>query len=65
MLVQRKLLTSKQKNNICNKYYDEGKGCSVCPLRSWSLGEHYCIYNLDQIQYAIQDYLNEEIEVNE
>lgn len=33
MLVQRKLLTSEQKYDICNKYYNDSKGCDVCPLR--------------------------------
>ena len=65
MLIQRKLLTSEQKKDICNKYYNEGKGCDVCPLRTWLLGEHFCIYNLGQVKNAIEDYLNEEIEVNE
>ena len=64
MLIQRKLLTTEQKNDICNEYYNEGKGCDVCPLRAWLLGEHFCIYNLNQVQYAIENYLNEEIEVN-
>ena len=65
MKIQRKLLTTEQIYNVCKKYYDDGKGCDVCPLRAWLLGEHYCIYNLDQVRYAIQDYLNEEIEVDE
>ena len=65
MLVQRKLLTTEQKNDICDKYYNDGKGCYVCPLLTRILGEHFCIYNLNQVQYAIDDYLNEEIEVDE
>lgn len=34
MTIQRKLLTSDQKSDIC-------------PLQTWILGEHFCIYNLN------------------
>ena len=62
MLIQRKLLTSEQKKDICNEYYER---CNHCPLYAKILGEHFCIYNLNQVENAIEDYLNEEIEVNE
>ena len=60
MIIQRKLLTAKQKNDICKKYY--GK-CNDCPLFAKILGEHFCIYNLDEVKTAVEDYLNEEITI--
>ena len=64
MLIQRKLLTTEQKNNICKKYWSgAGHSCTDCPLKASLLGNYFCIYNLDQVQYAIEKYLNEEIEV--
>lgn len=65
MKIQRKLLTTEQKNDICDKYYNDGEGCDICPLRAWLLGKYFCIYNFNQVQYAIEKYLNEEIEINE
>jgi len=64
MTIQRKLLTTEQKSDICKKYYKEGTGCDTCPLGVWILGEHFCIYNLNQVENAIKDYLNEEIEID-
>lgn len=65
MKTQRKLLTTEQKKEICDKYYNDDKGCYICPLQTWILGRHFCIYNVDQVRFAIEDYLNEEIEIDE
>lgn len=61
MKIQRKLLTTEQKYEICTKYYDN---CEECPLYSKVLN-HFCIYNLDQVRNAVNEFLNEEIEIND
>lgn len=58
MRVQRKLLTEEQKTKICTK--QKNNYCDNCPLR---LGAN-CYDDIERLQKEIDDYWNEEIEVN-
>ena len=41
MKIQRKLLTKKQKDDICNKHSKDGKCNGACPLAMNSLPEPF------------------------
>jgi len=64
MKIQRKLLTNEQRKAICDSYDD--KGCGYCPLRlEFENGEGWasCCW-IKQTEKEIQNYWNEEIEVD-
>ena len=49
MITQRKLLTNKEKNDICKKY--EHKACYDCPLKmTFSNGSSFCTVNIDKLE---------------
>lgn len=59
MRIQRKLLTKEQKDAICNKYSSNGDCQGNCPLTL----NFYCFGHLEAIQKQIEDFWNEEIEI--
>ena len=62
MKVQRKLLTGEQKKEICKKYRNCEDGC---PLYAWVDTDLTCWQHIAAIEQDIEDYWNEEIEVDE
>ena len=62
MKTQRKLLTDEQKKVICEKY---ALDCYKCPLTFKLHGISYCHFTVRNIEQAIKDYWNEEIEVQD
>lgn len=60
MKTQRKLLTDEQKKAICEKY---ALDCYKCPLAFEFHGISYCHFTVRNIEQAIKNYWNEEIEI--
>ena len=59
MKVQRKLLTRKQKNDIC----ENNPACSRCPLFTAIAEQRFCWKEFTQIERKIKTFWNEEIEI--
>ena len=60
MTTQRKLLTAKQKEEICTAR-DE---CIGCPLRLGAYRLNLCEEDVKDLEQAIKDFWNEEVEVD-
>lgn len=60
MNIQRKLLTEEQRKIICKKH----KNCNGCPLLLTIAYEQYCYENVKMFEQSIENYWNEEIEVD-
>ena len=59
MTIQRKLLTTEQREEICNRYED----CRNCPLKFNLFGEKNCYKNIGEIEVSIKEFWNGEIEI--
>lgn len=65
MQKQRKLLTTKEKEDIC-KNYEQNDYCEGCPLR-FPLTKQYwlCYKDVLKLEKEIEGFWNEEIDVKE
>lgn len=61
MKIQRKLLTKKQKNEICNRHSKDGKCNGAGPLAM----NFICFVGLEKIEKDIKNFWNEEIELED
>ena len=65
MKIQRKLLTSEQKQKICSK--TDGmltSGCLECPLGIEIFGLIFCWKDINELQQRLKEYWDEEVEVD-
>ena len=60
MTIQRKLLTSKQQKEICDKQ----ENCYDCPLGFLYRDRVWCCGTVRKLQQTISKYWNEEVEVD-
>ena len=65
MKTQRKLLTKRQKELICKK---QGNFCTGCPLKRLIRYDNQeiklCYLKLDKLTKQLEDFSNEEVEIN-
>lgn len=63
MRIQRKLLTGKQKEKICDKY-GGSEFCDGCPLRVLIRGEIRCPATIKLLEKEIKIYWDAEVEID-